>query len=461
MPRPTKSKLLTAKRKRKIIVAILTSSVGPYLLGGLLLVVAVFGAVAVIAGGAGGAGGAGNSGVLGVGCGTPSGQQPHNVDGGCPFGPSSECAGAAAAAITGTDATLRPDQLTNAKAIAGVALQRGLGRAGVIMGEMVGWTESTLINVSHGDTMGPSSRGLFQQMPAWGPENVRMDPAGSAGLFFDRLQTNAGWQSKPAWVAAQDVQGSEFNGSGLGYGQNYHGNYTRAVGIADALLAGTATPPAAGSASTAPALSAPVSSVPAAAAAVVTPAPGAGAGCTAKPTGGAVVANGPTITIPDKPDVPAAIRGKTIKAPTAAVATGLAAGFNAIGLPYVYGGGGDGGTPPTDGCDRARGAENSCQNLRGYDCSGLTAFVLGSAGFKIAAYSGAQRGGGTSIPRSSGMPGDIIGYDGHVAIYLGDIAGQGQFELEAPQPGTNVHIRAAYWSNNGQPADADLHRYWT
>ncbi len=356
--------------------------------------------------------------------------------------------------VTGTYQGLQADQQTNAQAIAGVALQRNLGMDGVVMGEMTAFTESTLHNFSHGDKMGPSSRGLFQQMPSWGPEADRMDPAKSAGFFFDHLAALGDWHSMQPWMAAQKVQGSEF-----GDGSNYQQNYSLAVDMAKALVGGA--PAAASGSSAATTSSSPVSSVAASGGA------GASGGalnkwCTTGAGGAAgVVLNGVKVTVPDKPDVPQEIRWKTLSAPNAAIAKGIAAGFGAIGLPYVYGGGGDGGTPPNDGCARGGTAENACQGIIGYDCSGLTAFVLGSAGFSIPAYSQSQRGG-ISVPRAQALPGDIVVFgvpNGHVAMYLGPINGTPYF-LEAPQPGTNVHIRAAYWSNGGTPADDSLYQWW-
>lgn len=51
---------------------------------------------------------------------------------------------------------------------------------------------------------------------------------------------------------------------------------------------------------------------------------------------GAVVVAGVTLTVPDNRFVDPAIAGRTITAPTAAVAAGLAAGLSTLGLPYVW-----------------------------------------------------------------------------------------------------------------------------
>ncbi len=171
-----------------------------------------------------------------------------------------------------------------------------------------------------------------------------------------------------------------------------------------------------------------------------------------------VVVNGVSVVIPASPDVPAALVGKTITAPNASVAKGLAAGLASLGLPYVWGGGTAGG-PADQGCARGGGGSNSCQGLAGFDCSGLTGYVLAQAGFTIPDNSSAQRAAGTGVPWPKGLPGDIIGYPGHVAIYLGTIDGQ-QYLLEAPYPGANVHIRTVYRSSGGSSADGVLHRYW-
>jgi len=181
-----------------------------------------------------------------------------------------------------------------------------------------------------------------------------------------------------------------------------------------------------------------------------------GGGKNTEATGsGAVMANGPDVTIPSNPNVTPAIAGRTIKAPSAAVAAGLAAGFSALGLPYVWGGGGSG-AGPNNGCARGGGDYNSCGSEIGFDCSGLTAYVMKSAGFSVPDNSGTQRAGGTSVSWDQGLPGDIVGFPGHVAIYLGDIDGT-RYILEASWVGTPIHIVPLTRSDH----DSQLHRYWT
>lgn len=122
--------------------------------------------------------------------------------------------------------SLTAEQTMNAATIASVAAARGLGPAGAVIGVMTAMTESSLLNIDHGDQAGPDSRGLFQQRDSWGPASVRMDPAGTASLFFDRLETIDGWQDLAPWAAAQQVQHSAFSD-----GSNYAGNYQTALAI--------------------------------------------------------------------------------------------------------------------------------------------------------------------------------------------------------------------------------------
>lgn len=143
----------------------------------------------------------------------------------------------------------------------------------------------------------------------------------------------------------------------------------------------------------------------------------------------------------------------TIKAPNPQVAKGIAAGLGYLGTPYVWGGGGAHG--PDNGCGRGGGQSNSCQGTIGFDCSGLTAYMLGVAGHDIPGDSSAQRSAGQSIPWTQALPGDIIGYPGHVAIYLGVVNGQ-QLQLEAPDVGQNIRVTTIFRSDR----DPAVHRYW-
>jgi cell wall-associated NlpC family hydrolase len=81
---------------------------------------------------------------------------------------------------------------------------------------------------------------------------------------------------------------------------------------------------------------------------------------------------------------------------------------------------------------------------------------MAQAGFSAPDNSGTQRAGGVSIPWEQGQPGDIVGFPGHVAIYLGTIDGQ-RYILEASWVGAPIHVvpltRTDY--------DSQLHRYWT
>lgn len=69
-----------------------------------------------------------------------------------------------------------------------------------------------------------------------------------------------------------------------------------------------------------------------------------------------------------------------------------------VGNPYVWGG-------------------ESLTN--GADCSGFILSVYAKFGVSLPHSSAAMRGCGVSVPYSQAMPGDIICYSGHVAIYMG------------------------------------------
>lgn len=165
-----------------------------------------------------------------------------------------------------------------------------------------------------------------------------------------------------------------------------------------------------------------------------------------------VTVAGAVVTIPSGlPDVPAEMQGQQVTAPTAEVAAGIAAGMTWIGTPYSWGGGG--GSGPTKGICGPNGAENDC-NIIGFDCSGLTRYVGARWGAGLPQLSGGQRDPGHGVDWSQAKPGDVVGYDGHVTIYIGTFAGV-RMQLEAPQSGDMVRI-----SRVRSDADPSVYRYW-
>ena len=102
------------------------------------------------------------------------------------------------------------EQRTNAAYVINAASALGLDRAAQIIGVMTAMGESSLRVLDHGDTVGPDSRGLFQQRDngAWGSLTDRMDPTISAINFFTALKRVDGWESLPPTIAAHRVQGN-------------------------------------------------------------------------------------------------------------------------------------------------------------------------------------------------------------------------------------------------------------
>lgn len=101
-------------------------------------------------------------------------------------------------------------QLTNAKAIAAVALLMGFGTRGIEIGFITALAESGLENLNYGDR---DSLGLFQQRPSqgWGTRDQILNPSYAAAKFYQTLAT-VGWQSGDMGAAAQAVQRSGFPG---------------------------------------------------------------------------------------------------------------------------------------------------------------------------------------------------------------------------------------------------------
>ncbi|MBQ0888977.1 heavy metal transporter [Streptomyces sp. RM72] len=102
-----------------------------------------------------------------------------------------------------------PEQAVNAATITAVGTARELPDRAVTIALATALQESSLRNLDHGDK---DSLGLFQQRPSqgWGKPEEIMDPAYSAGLFYDHLVEVPGYLDLPLTDAAQRVQRSAF-----------------------------------------------------------------------------------------------------------------------------------------------------------------------------------------------------------------------------------------------------------
>lgn len=80
--------------------------------------------------------------------------------------------------------TILQQQITNAKTIAKVVSDLGLPGQATLITLTAAAGESDLINIDHGDSAGPDSRGLFQQRSGWGTEAQRMNPVYATQSFL-------------------------------------------------------------------------------------------------------------------------------------------------------------------------------------------------------------------------------------------------------------------------------------
>lgn len=91
-----------------------------------------------------------------------------------------------------------------------------------------------------------------------------------------------------------------------------------------------------------------------------------------------------------------------------------------IGVPYV--------------------ANSSDPNV-GFDCSGFVMHVFGLLGMSLPHNANTQGQLGTVVPMSEAIPGDLLVWEGHVAIYVGD-----GMMIDSARPGTAINIRPI-WGN--------------
>jgi len=172
-----------------------------------------------------------------------------------------------------------------------------------------------------------------------------------------------------------------------------------------------------------------------------------------------VVTSGAAVTIPASPY--AVWRGRdyagtVITAPTPGIAAGIAAGFGYLGLQYSWGGGNaDGPTLGIHDGGKAGDAHGDYDRV-GFDCSGLTTYVAARYPAAIPRSSYDQRSSAPAqVPWDQALPGDLVGYDGHISVYLGVIDGQ-RMQLESPQSGDYIKV-----SGVRPDADSVVHRWWT
>ncbi|NUT50517.1 MAG: C40 family peptidase [Saccharothrix sp.] len=138
--------------------------------------------------------------------------------------------------------------------------------------------------------------------------------------------------------------------------------------------------------------------------------------------GGGAVGPRLPVAIPPQPGTGVGVNlpdGSSAEAPNETAARAVRNALSALGTPYVWGGA----NPP-----------------QGTDCSGLTQWAYKGAGFDIPRPASSQAMG-ASVPPGQLLPGDLVVWDGHVAMVIGN----GQM-VEAGDP---VQVNPIRTSNSG------------
>ncbi|WP_434438570.1 C40 family peptidase [Lentzea sp. E54] len=128
------------------------------------------------------------------------------------------------------------------------------------------------------------------------------------------------------------------------------------------------------------------------------------------------------VAIPPQPGTGVGVNlpdGSSAEAPNETAAKAVRNALSALGTPYVWGGA----NPP-----------------QGTDCSGLTQWAYNNAGFDLPRPASSQAMG-ASVPPDQLLPGDLVVWDGHVAMVIGN----GQM-VEAGDP---VQVQPIRTTNSG------------
>lgn len=152
---------------------------------------------------------------------------------------------------------------------------------------------------------------------------------------------------------------------------------------------------------------------------------GHGGGSGGGGVGGTAVGPRLPVAIPPQPGSGVGVNlpdGSSAEAPNEIAAQAVRNAMTALGTPYVWGAS----NPPS-----------------GTDCSGLTSWAYGNAGFELPRHSSAQAMGASVPDASQLLPGDLVVWQGHVAM----VVGNGQM-IEAGDP---VQINPIRTSNIGMP----------